>query len=151
MRRTLITFAAVIFAVFGLAAPSSATTPADEKPVVLVNEKGESVLSVPVRASEVGILAFSDCPSSYSCYWTGTGGSGSRWDAPSCSAGGYWQLEGTSFNNNIESVRNRGGGTVHLYDDNRGTVYLTSIVNNGAGVTLATNIRNRTTTIRIDC
>ncbi|MEV4359446.1 peptidase inhibitor family I36 protein [Nonomuraea sp. NPDC049625] len=108
MRKILITLAAVIFAVFGLAAPASATTPADEKPVVLVNEKGESVLSVPVRASEVGILAFSDCPSSYSCYWTGTGGSGSR-------------------------------------------VYLTSIVNNGAGVTLATNIRNRTTTIRIDC
>ncbi len=151
MKKTLITFAAAIFVVLGGTAPSWAAAPADEKPVVLVNEKGESVRSVPVHAGDIGVMAFSSCPSSYSCFWTATDGGGTRWDAPSCTQGGYWQLEGTSLNNNIESVRNRGGGTVHLYDDNQGSVYLRSIVNNGAGVNLSSSHRNRTTTIRIDC
>ncbi|MEV0385735.1 peptidase inhibitor family I36 protein [Nonomuraea sp. NPDC050643] len=130
MRKILITFAAMTFAVLGLAAPSSAAG----------------------SAGGAGLLAFGDCPSGYGCFWTGTNGGGSRWDAPHCSVGGFpFNLSGHWLDNNIESVRNRGGGTIHLYSDYYGNDYMTSIVNNGQGVNLHSHHRNQASSIRIDC
>jgi hypothetical protein len=92
-------------------------------------------------------LAF-DCPGGYSCYWTGSGGTGTQWNAPSC---GPWTFAGTVWDNNLGSVQNRGGGTVHLYDSADATSnYLGSVVNNGAGVNLGA-LGAKVSSIRIDC
>ncbi|WP_043637300.1 peptidase inhibitor family I36 protein [Nonomuraea candida] len=151
MRKILVTLAAMVVAALGLAAPSSATSSAADQPIVLVNEKGESIRVVPVRASEVGVLAFSDCPNGYGCFWAGLNGSGSRWDAPQCTGGGYYNLSGSWLDNNIESVRNRGGGTIHLYYNSTANDYMRSIENNGVGVNLSDGHRNQASSIRIDC
>jgi hypothetical protein len=104
--------------------------------------------AAPAAAAPSGPVpqSFSDCPPGYGCFWTGASGTGIRWVAPSC---GIWVFSGP-LNNAIDSVRNRGGGTVHLYDgaDAR-TGYITSVRNNGVGVNLP--YRDRVSSIRIDC
>ncbi|MFT7836908.1 peptidase inhibitor family I36 protein [Saccharothrix sp. BKS2] len=108
--------------------------------------RNESVGNAPKIG--VGPIYFATCPASYSCFWTGLNETGDRWVAPSC---GPWAL-GSVFNNNVESVRNGGGGTVHLYDAADSTnSYLRSVVNNGAPVNLESAYRNKASSIRIDC
>jgi hypothetical protein len=93
--------------------------------------------------------AFADCPAGYGCFWNYTNGGGFRWEAPSC---GIWRLGGSALDNFFDSVRNRGGGTVHLYDaPDAVNGYLMSVRNNGVGVNLPTNYRNKVSSLRIDC
>lgn len=114
-------------------------------PVALAKAQGFNV----IFESEVTPLAFADCTASYSCYWTNLDGQGTRWEAPGC--GTYTNLSGW-LNNNFESVRNRGGGTIHLYDASDAlNGYMRSIVNNGANVNLESSYRNKTSSLRVDC
>jgi hypothetical protein len=131
-----------------MAAPGTsaaeATTPVDPAQI----ESAAKALQ-PVYLTDVGPLAFSDCPVHYSCYWEGKNGGGRRWDAPSC---GAWQFSGFWLDNNLESVRNRGNGVVHLYIDYSARYeYLRSVVNDGANVNLAREHSNNVSSIRIVC
>jgi peptidase inhibitor family I36 len=100
-----------------------------------------------ISASEVGILAFSDCPAGRSCFWTGDNATGSRWDAPSC---GIFVLS-SAYNNNIESVRNRGGGDAVLWNNGNQTDRIRTIFNNGANVELTESQDNSTSAITVLC
>lgn len=88
------------------------------------------------------------CTISYSCYYTGTNASGSEWKAASC---GGWNLSGTTWNNNIESVRIGGGGWVHLYDNTDLTGHLISYPNDYVIKNLPTTLRNRASSVYIEC
>ncbi|MER5643414.1 peptidase inhibitor family I36 protein [Streptosporangium sp. NPDC002524] len=101
----------------------------------------------PVLASEVGPFAFSDCPAGSACFWTSDNGGGSMWRAPSC---GFFVL-GSSYNNNIESVRNRGGGSAILWNNNNGTSRIREIYNNSLNVELTEAQDNKTSSITILC
>ncbi|MGJ6969013.1 peptidase inhibitor family I36 protein [Streptosporangium sp. G11] len=101
----------------------------------------------PVFAGEVGPLAFDDCPAGRACLWTGDNATGTRWDAPSC---GDFKFD-SRYNNNIESARNRGGGSVILYDGSQFNYRIREIYNNSLPIELTEAQDNRATTVTVLC
>ncbi|GAA1654524.1 peptidase inhibitor family I36 protein [Actinoplanes couchii] len=61
-------------------------------------------------------LAACDCPSGYSCYWTGLNGTGQRWVAPTC--GTHYLNE--PFKDNIYSAKNGGSDLAIMYQLSNG-------------------------------
>lgn len=68
---------------------------------VILGVSATAIVATPAQA------AYSDCPAGWSCYWTGLGGSGGLWLAPSP---GCHNLPGQRL-----SIRNLGGGSIALY------------------------------------
>jgi hypothetical protein len=98
-----------------------------------------------------GAAAWSDCPAGHSCMWANTNGGGTLWVPASC--GTYLQSDlPAAFNNNVESIKNQGGGTIRLFDNGSATgTALATYYNNGVNHNLTTANRNRTSSFRIDC
>jgi hypothetical protein len=144
MKRPM-TLLAMVLAALAWTLSASPAASADELAIAEAERQGFHI----VLESDVSAQAFADCPSGYGCFWIGLNGIGSRWDAPWC---GVWSFEYLWLDDNVESVRNRGGGTIHLYDAHDSTNgYMRSVVNNGEGVNLESGHRNRAGSIRIDC
>jgi hypothetical protein len=100
-------------------------------------------------AVDFGTQAWSDCPAGYACLWTGLNATGTMFILASC--GPYVPLP-SEMNNTLDSVRNRGGGTIRLFDNASGTgTPLQSIWNNSKNVNLATSARNKASSLRVDC
>ncbi|MFI6236894.1 peptidase inhibitor family I36 protein [Micromonospora sp. NPDC050784] len=137
-------FAAVAIAV-GLLVPLVGS-PASAAPA---DARSHTATSSGLTEVGFGTQAWSDCPAGYACLWTGLNATGTMYVPASC--GTFLNLP-SGVNNNIESAKNRGGGTVRLFDNGSGTgTPLQSIWNNSANVNLATSARNKASSLRIDC
>ncbi|MGJ6969014.1 peptidase inhibitor family I36 protein [Streptosporangium sp. G11] len=135
MRKFVVTLLVAFVTLAGAIAPATAAT---EPPARFLQ---------PVFAGEVGPLAFDDCPAGRACLWTGDNATGTRWDAPSC---GRFRLSSVN-NNNFESVRNRGGGSVILYNGERYTERIREIYNNSLPIELTEAQDNRTSSLEVLC
>ncbi|MCG5463360.1 peptidase inhibitor family I36 protein [Micromonospora sp. NPDC053740] len=120
--------------------PASAAS-ADARP--------QTATSSGLTAVDFGTQAWGDCPAGYACLWTGLNATGTMYILARCEPN---LAMPSGMNNNIESVRNRGGGTMRLFDNASGTgTPLQSIWNNSKNVNLATSARNRASSLRVDC
>ncbi|MBP2327064.1 hypothetical protein JOF56_007449 [Kibdelosporangium banguiense] len=102
-------------------------------------------------AATASTSAWSDCWPSYSCMWTGLNGGGSLMMPAHC--GTFLERDlPPGFNNNIESIKNQGGGTIRLFDNASATgTPLATYYNNGVNHNLTAAARNKTSSLRIDC
>jgi hypothetical protein len=98
--------------------------------------------------ADVKPSAFSDCPAGYGCLFSSINGGGLMYIIPAC---GMRDIP-YPMGNNTESVVNRGGGSITLYDGTGNTgANLGTYVNDGVGRNLPSSYRNRASSLIVYC
>ncbi|MEU6340305.1 peptidase inhibitor family I36 protein [Streptomyces sp. NPDC046977] len=80
-----------------------------------------AVLSATVAAPSQAASQADYCYPGYSCYYDGANGTHKIWTAPSR---GCHNLGDIGLNDRIDSIVNKGGGTVHLYNWNGSNAWI---------------------------
>lgn len=90
--------------------------------------RGTAVLAAVGLSAMVAVqpasAGYASCTRYKSCYYTGSSGTGSKWEAP---GPGWWIMDGTVWYKNISSYDNTtGGGSVDFYDESGTKIFSTS-------------------------
>ncbi|MET8976857.1 peptidase inhibitor family I36 protein [Streptomyces sp. NPDC004539] len=117
LRSTLTTLAATFLMGAALAvAPTAQAQASAPAPAAPASVAPGQAMGFDTSSGEVGILAYSDCPSGWICFWSGSGGTGSRcqWSSalnPRAREECSWMNNGTV----TRSVYNRTSYRYHYY------------------------------------